>query len=314
MRPLSAFALLASCLLSLPPTGAAALTSVFITAEAGITNGPTFPPTDYVELSDPVQVYGKAQIQDGLLGNGIYAASQSIGASGFGHLGSLAGAEAEAGGTSYGQGVSGWKDTFVITPSNPNLMLTPGTFTFSASVGGSGGVQLADAGVATSWDGHSNFTAYIVFEPFVVCATCSFLASGDWYASENDPVGTFYGNGTFGSTTSALLSGTVDFTFGVPVDMTATLATAAQAHGGDAGRTGAFASYLSTLLWDGMSEVRDGNGALVTAYGVTSESTTDWSQAVVVPEPSTAVLLSLGLVPLVLPGRRRRSSARKSNG
>jgi hypothetical protein len=290
-------ALFCSLLALMPATGSRAA-SVLVRGEAGIGNGPTLPPTDAVDLSDPIQVSGRAQIYDGLSGGGAYAASQFIGASGFGILGSLAGAEAEVGANGYAQGYAQWNDLLVITPSDPSLLFTPGTLSFSASVGGAGGVQLTGASAASVWFGSASYNAWISFDIFG-CAACIFSASGDWYANDENPGGVFTGDGT-----SALISGTVDITFGIPVPMQGSLFTYASATGGDAGRTEAFASYLSTLLWQGISEVRDQDGALVAAYTVTSESTTDWSQAAV-PEASTALLLGLGLAPLALVRRQR---------
>jgi PEP-CTERM putative exosortase interaction domain len=51
-----------------------------------------------------------------------------------------------------------------------------------------------------------------------------------------------------------------------------------------------------TALWLGISEVRDAAGSLVSTYGATSISGTDWSQSVLqaVPEPSALLLFCIG--------------------
>ena len=56
-----------------------------------------------------------------------------------------------------------------------------------------------------------------------------------------------------------------------------------------------------TAMWLGIAEVRDAAGSLVSTYGVTSASGTDWSQSVLqvvpeqpVPEPSALLLFCVG--------------------
>ena len=63
----------------------------------------------------------------------------------------------------------------------------------------------------------------------------------------------------------------------------------------------ALVDMSDTALWLGISEVRDAAGSLVSTYGVTSTSGTDWSQSVLqavpeqpVPEPSALLLFCVG--------------------
>ena len=98
------------------------------------------------------------------------------------------------------------------------------------------------------------------------------------------------------------ISTTFPITFGAKRTWNFSISAEGSVHGFTADATG-LGDLGSTALWQGISEVRDSSGNLVGNYTLTSESGTNWRQAV--PEPG--VMLMAGVAAMLAGLRRRRN-------
>jgi hypothetical protein len=98
------------------------------------------------------------------------------------------------------------------------------------------------------------------------------------------------------------------FTYGTPFELTARIDATTFNRTVPNGATAADASFEATVQWLGFQQVRDGGGATVASYSVTSTSGTDWSQPV--PEPEGALAGAVALLALAVTTRRRGSTTR----
>ena len=116
-----------------------------------------------------------------------------------------------------------------------------------------------------------------------------------------------FGTHTFTGSPPGNFSLTGTFIFGAPSVLTMILSANSNESwlDGFSGAATAEGDFAHTLTWGGFTEVRDANGNLVTSYTVTSDSGTDWSKPVAVPEPATISLVATGLVALGVRRRRR---------
>jgi hypothetical protein len=76
------------------------------------------------------------------------------------------------------------------------------------------------------------------------------------------------------------------------------------------GGSEATADFGHTLLWGGISSIKDSQGNPITNWSVTSDSGFNYAESADVPEPSTFLLLTIGLSCLFLV-RRHTSATRK---
>lgn len=254
------------------------------------------------------QVSPDVNIADGahVAAQGVGSA-QNIGSAHFGLLGTQAGAESSGARASFlSSGEVSWLDTFVITPANPALLGTPGTFTFDVGVAGSGGVLVSPP--AGQWSGTARWDAFVRISTPTFCFSppCLSDAGGEWVASYAQPA--YY----IGDPPSVRIGDTVGFFFGQEVELAVALRTSADAQIFDFGSVESSANFIGTLAWGGFSEVRDAQGALIpaSAFQVVSDSGTDWARAV--PEPSTGLLLAAGFVALAETRRRLRQRVKAS--
>ena len=112
---------------------------------------------------------------------------------------------------------------------------------------------------------------------------------------------------------------TIAFTFGTPVSLSMTAHAVAQAgaifdfyasqdgNGGSSANAGYATDMSHTIAWNGISAVRDADGALISSFGAFSADTGyDYAQAFAapVPEPETWALMAAGIAALRLYRRR----------
>jgi len=99
----------------------------------------------------------------------------------------------------------------------------------------------------------------------------------------------------------------VSFTFGTPFEINVLLSLSAGKNGGflPSGSARFVGDLGNSITWEGVSEVRDAQGNLVTGFTANGSSGTDYTQPI--PEPATGSLLALGLCAF---GARRRTAGR----
>ncbi len=295
-------AVLMACGLALPGTPALAA-SLRVQGFSQASNDPDV--QDPVDESGPVAPISGTAMSQGFATVGTGAASgQVAGSARYGLLrvqatGGASGPYGDQGGGIGGGSIeASWTDTFTITPSNPNLDFTEGTFVFSILLSGS---LAASSGGATESNTRAQYSLFV--DAGTCIMGCDFRVDGEQadfgslgggVVASGDPIGPF-------------TSTPVPFLFGVPIDLTVALSAFAQAVAGlEAVSSTADANLSNTLVWGGFVEVRDASANLVTGYGVSSDSSVDWSQPVAVPEPASVLQAAWGLLGLAAAARRRR--------
>lgn len=141
---------------------------------------------------------------------------------------------------------------------------------------------------------------------------------GDWTSPRYPYIGTggqTFGAGIFSGTAPGDFTSSVGVFSGTPLSLAVQLETAATTGYGfgnvstsPADFANASADFRNTLVWDGVVEVRDGSGNLVTGYSLASATGINWTQPV--PEPLSSVLLLASLPLLAV----RRMFPRKRSG
>jgi hypothetical protein len=141
--------------------------------------------------------------------------------------------------------------------------------------------------------------------------------SGVWSSVDGGGPAIFTPNGDMSMSSTldgvdVILTFDILFPANIPFTETVNMTTFARGiasgvqQGVGAGDGSAEADFGTTLQWMGISSVTLMDGTPVTDYTVMSESGVDWSQAVLVPEPSATVLAGLGLVVVEALRRFRR--------
>ena len=110
-----------------------------------------------------------------------------------------------------------------------------------------------------------------------------------------------------------LLFSNVPFTFDQRIDIGLNLSISADVNAIDAGATGrSDANYSNTMIWSGLSSVRDKHGTQLISYSALSAgSGFNFANATPVPEPGGAVLITFGLFCIVWRKRSLMDSARR---
>jgi hypothetical protein len=98
--------------------------------------------------------------------------------------------------------------------------------------------------------------------------------------------------------------GPIPFAFGNPFEITIALNAEADANF----CCSAAANFDSTLSWEGVVELRDGGGALVSDFEITSSSGVDYAEPIPVPEPAAEAMTLVSLLTAALVLRLRRST------
>jgi hypothetical protein len=93
-----------------------------------------------------------------------------------------------------------------------------------------------------------------------------------------------------GAAGAGVLSGTLKFEFGLPINLFVEGIATASAQG----EGSATADFSSTVEWGGIGEIRDEAGNRIDAFEILADSGVDWSQPVAAPVPEPASLLLLG--------------------
>lgn len=98
----------------------------------------------------------------------------------------------------------------------------------------------------------------------------------------------------------------VPFTYGREVSTTLSLGAVAGTRTFNTSSAHAEADYGHTMVWGGLTEVRDSTGQLVSTFSALSSTGSGFNFASAVPEPTSATLLVGGLLLIVAtrPGRR----------
>ncbi|HVN40722.1 MAG TPA: PEP-CTERM sorting domain-containing protein [Myxococcota bacterium] len=192
-----------------------------------------------------------------------------------------------------GNATAEFSDQFTIMA--PGLAGTTGTLTVAFGLASFVNV---DGGVGSGCSGASQ-VGYGINASLTGGGHGQLIQSGTW---TDYPC---FGTHTFTGTPPGSFSFTGTVFFGAPAGLTVILSANSNESWLDtfSGAATAEGDFAHTLTWGGFTQVRDANGNLVTNYTLTSDSGTDWSKPVAVPEPATISLVATGLVAL---GARRR--------
>jgi hypothetical protein len=195
-----------------------------------------------------------------------------------------------------GRSRADWADTFVINAPGHDGSQT-GTFSGSVLIGGTLLAEYGSPGYALAI---SSVTANISLNPNTGFNGGIVKLQGGGRRFN----GTGFDNVLEGLEQFSLIFTNVPFTFNRGIDVYVRFDSVSSA---DSRGATTFAEAKYTLSWDGLSEVRDQNGTLLTDFtAISPESKFNYALAAV-PEPSTAWLLLGGGVLLVcrrLPTRR----------
>lgn len=195
-----------------------------------------------------------------------------------------------------------WRDTFNISAGALNGTL--GTATFSINVALGSTVAENEFGTIDP-----NFCTWN-------CVTASTnwsldVTAGAYTATQPIKAGGHATDGGFSGDSPGLFTYTVPIVFGGDNDIWVRFIATAGATGafqpGPATISGsALLDFANTVEWQGITEVRDGDGNLVTAFSVTSGSGVDYAQPIAaVPLPAAGWLLLSAMI--ALGGRVRRA-------
>lgn len=224
------------------------------------------------------------------------------GSAGFGWLRSSANATSQVGRNSQVDTSSNtsaqWRDVLTFVPSDPALLNTAGSFRSRMTTGGALQTQTGFLGNAIASVGISaNFGSGATAQGFSKSQTSATVA------------GITKNTGDI----SLLLDVEVAFIWGQQLSFDAELRANANAFGseGNVGSGGeAFANFLNTSEWGGITGVRQADGSVVTDFQLISSSGANYLNAIAapVPEPSTAVLLGFALALATVARRLHRSA------
>jgi hypothetical protein len=292
-------------LAALPAAGASLRVQGFSQA----TNDPDF--QDLVDETAPIGPLAAGATSAGVAASGGGSASGEVSAEAdYGVLRARAIGTASGPFLDPGNAVAGgsieaaWTDRFTIQPADPDLLLQDGTFVLEMTLDGS---LTADAGGASQSNTRAQYN--LTVEAGTCSPGCNFKLVG-----EQSDFGLLGGGQTFeGDPVADFKSPPVPFVFGVPIDLSVELSAVAQAVAAEEPVTSsADADPTHTLVWNGLSEVRNASQGLVTDFSVISDSGVDWSRPV--PEPSSelgeeAALLGLAALRGVARGGREARPA-----
>jgi hypothetical protein len=284
---------------------------------SGIAFGlPDTPTTDSGSMATAPLVYGPSTLDSDSTLDPYYAGSASATAfvfSGFGVLRAATQATASAGWIGLSDVKASWTDTVTVAGTIANGIdgtWTPNTIGISGSGSAS---EPGDSGIYPWGSLGSAQTTYTLSMQVQRDgeAPQTQMITGGWLSDDGTGGFTFVGDpvGTQFSSPFIITYGQA-FTFTVALEVVSTVATflnplpdtpppGPDFFGSTEG------DFQHTLVWQGMGELRDGNGDLVEGYTVLSESGTDWTMPAVVPEPGTAALAGLGFVLFAALGRFR---------
>lgn len=196
-----------------------------------------------------------------------------------------------------------FQDSITLIPSNPALMGTTGYFTASMHLSGSVSAFFNVSTTNGYWY-HWNETGYPSAGGSLILQVGS-ASNGTGASTSLSGSGSQSG----GASVSETVALSVPFIYGTPLIITARLQVDAGAfsrEGGfwDISTAGGSANFGNSATWQGISDVIDQTGPVALgSVSFQSESGTDYSVAII-PEPTTAILLGLGLMGFVSSRRR----------
>ena len=254
----------------------------------GMLDGQTYGLTTMFTLLDPSLSFGDSASS----GDGSALSSGSVG---YGWARSLASASHSAADegvtrTSNATTQSLFRDDLIITSPG---MSGGGTVTFLIEV--SGGLAAMSLGDTPSTDASADWNAY---------ARASTAPSEAGRIAEGSLIQSSFGVIATGDLTGGEYEwGPIPFGFGSSFEVTIALNTSVDVDF----CCSAAANFESTLTWEGVVEIRDGNGALADDFEITSGSGANFGEPISVPEPASEALALMSLLTTALLIRTRRS-------
>ena len=181
-----------------------------------------------------------------------------------------------------------WSDSFVISAPGYDSSMT-GTF--------SGGVQVT-GGLLVQFSGRTYSDTQVYASVDIFPGTGFNGGRTTINGSARNLAGYDIPGINTGGNNFTLVFHDVPFTFDQRIDIGLSLAVTADVNAIDAGATGkSDANYSNTMIWSGLSAVRDQQGAQVPNYfAVSAGSGFNFANPTPVPEPESAALLYLGLL------------------
>lgn len=216
----------------------------------------------------------------------VFVSAQSSSIPGAVRAASVARTDGSTGGFQ-GQASSWWSDRFIISAPGYD---SSSTGSFSGAVQVTGGLTVEYSGRT-----YSDTQAYATVDIFPGTGYNGgrTVVSG----SARNLVGYQIPGINTGNTSFTLLFLNVPFTYNQPIDISFSLAVSADVNGSK-GR--ADVDYSHTMTWSGLSRVLDSQGTQVINYSaVSAGSGFNFATATPVPEPSSAILIALGVLCIV---------------